>query len=696
MSSDFVKSLLDDLVIPRPLVGIILAFRRWLWLLVVLALVVLACSIVANISYYLFQIGQDQFQSVALTPGDRRIAIIQPASLLYSTKPYSLTLASTPALTQSVVLKLRHAEGIFIAPNESKVFTFTQDVYQSYQLQFSNNQGLLGPALLMFEQDLPTNATATIQLTKETYASSLWRKLFVINSLTDGIIPLLIPLMLLVLSSTIQREQRRARELVDQLKVDLASSKSNTELVPAFQKLKARLSYLPTEERRFLNSFLDLSAQQHFESLLTPSLWHTEHLGRAIAAHDKAVARKLLNLHDQHKLELDSEQLRRVTHLAMNTSPPVILPAASPEPDKQNKEFDPRAIEAEHDQPSKFCDLALPSNYQPDTVWAALERHELVVIVGAAGSGKTALLRRLLYCSQDSASEPTFPLYISTPRTAPSSHEMLTAASRAITESLLRCLYGQIDHWIYLPEPQQRQLIQLAYKWFRQDQPLDVLMHYVRQHDDELAARHLRELSTHIPLDPQALSRISPELAFAYVVDIINELNFRHLLICLDQAPSSITPSLLSRWIKDAMEQQAAQLSILVSIAYRADVTAIPAHVGADCYPIELRWSREHLGRLLDHRSYLHLPGTPSPFVVNSAREQLLDKVSVPRDFWPWWSALAAVRAGVDITPQHLASIAPYMDAARRQRDSQDTAWTMTDSQRAILAYTARRERIPE
>lgn len=683
LNSDSIKDMLGDTVMPQPIVRLILAFRRWLWLAVVLGLIVLACSIITNIGFYLFQIGQDLPQHATPLPATLPFTIVHPRQLLYSTEPHSVTLASKPEAAQPFTVRLRAVDGVLITPGQTLVFTFTTDVHQAYQFQLSNDLAVDERATLTFSHTVPGIDPVTVNMAKESYLASLWRNLFVIRSFSDGIIPVLIPVLLLILSSIIQKEQNRSRVMVDEFRAKLASMESDAALAVDFARLKDRLNYLPLAESQVVHDFRRLNPQQHLNRAIEDAKaiearpWRNAHLSRAIASNDKQVAQRLHKMDQDHDIQLTEEQRRWIRHIIhlIDTRPTIALDAYT----AGRSEFEPRAEQAEHDDMKNFSVAALPLAHQPEALWSALTVGQPIAIYGEAGSGKTALLLQLMHASQEAEQAIPFPLHIQIKQETSDPQELLPIIGKTMVEQVLICLSQNIEYWIYLPTKLQQELLSLSHLWKTQAH-LDALKKCLR--GDHKAETHFEDVYEGIQQNLVALKRTPLQQRLDWATSLIRELNFDKLLLCLDDASQAINPVRLSQGLRQL------QLPILLAVAYRAGIAAPTPDPKSPVYVVALQWTPEQLAQVLDHRTSTASKGSPFDEAV---KQRLLNEVHTPREFWPWWCALNALRDGdSDIGLEDWEQIAPYMEAARHERDAGlSSPWIMDDCVAALAKRSA-------
>lgn len=684
LNTDSIKDVLGDIVMPRPIVWLILALRRWLWLLVVLGMGMLGCSLVFNILFYIFQVGQVLPQHTKALPG---LTIVHPRKLLYSSEPYSVTLASNPASSQPFEVRLKAAEGALVTPSQTLVFTFTGDVHQTYQFQLSNDIAVNKQAILTFSHTVPgIDPNITVQIAKESYRSSLWRDVFVIRSFSDGIIPVIIPILLFILSTFIQKEQNCVRETVKEFRAKLASMELDAVVRAEFQQLKDRLYYLPQAESQELYTFMGLSPEEHLNQAIKASSdpnWRNQHLYRAIMSNNKQVAQRLYKMQREQAIQLTEEQRGRVTRIAhLTTARPALVFSHTT---SEHSMFEPAAIRAEYDDAQNFSVEALPVEHQPETLWSKLAAQP-VAIYGEAGSGKTALLVQLMHYSQEGEPEAPFPLRIVMTESLVDAHSLQLRVGQVLIEQALLCLCHNVNYWVYLPAESQRQLVQLAYIWDLQSR-LQALKTCLRE--DKRATTDFDDLETIGQRDFLASGYIPVQRRLEWAIKLIKELNFDRLLICFDDTPGEIDPLILRQHL------QQLQLPILLAVAYRADVAAPRQAANNALYRVALSWTAEQLKQVLDHRTMTASTGSPFPEEV---KQKLLQVVYTPRDFWPWWCVLTADQQnGYDIMPEEWEAIAPFMHAARQERDPQPLAfWTMDDCAAAIKRRKIHRERAPQ
>lgn len=643
------------------------------------------CVIIAiNIVYYFSDVWNDARPSSTRLSGTQIIATY-PSILLYSTKPYSITLSRNAGMQQAETILLARTKGLLVEPKQTSVFTFTNNTYQVYGLSIRNNFAEPGPGRLTFSVNESKAPPIEVEFPKEPWLSAIMRSKLVITSPAHGVITILLPLLLMAISLQRAKEQEFAKELFEQVEQDARSFTTDVVNEPAYQYLSARLGYISSKQRDFVQSLRTLTPGDMIKEIQNNTPWKQAYIGRILFSDDADAKRQLID-QDKRKYLLTSEQLkeaRKIQWEGFNRPLPTIKYEAGGK-FKRGAEF------AEQDDINYYLPEAFGCNITE--VYRQLNKQKIseqkdpattqaITIYGAEGSGKTGLLLTLMHGYESDRSAPPLPILVPCEHIAVQQSRQENIL-RAIGNRLLTIMRDQPKKWASLPSGTQQRLL----RYFQR---------YVSETDFDDFAQNI------------AKSQITMKRMFGLsdrgLLNVLKELDYAALLLCIDKATPAVDPLDLRMQLEDELG-----VAVPLAVAYQTAQPTSPPQPGIEV--VELKWSRDQLHGLLDYRS--HEEGLPPP-IYGEVEEKLLGQdggrdavIQVPRDLWPWWNALTDPRsdppADDEVTREQWNKIARYMDAAQQERLSQAqhvlagcNAWTMQDYERAIEQYVQERPATP-
>lgn len=695
--TDFIKSL----PLPRRSLRILsLISYVFLWSFLAILFFWMLMIVITNVRYYFLDHFRDDLTSESLLSDTNNatipITISQPNQIFDVSSPYTITLKSTDDLTQSVTLSISDTKNVLTEPKE---MIFTGGAYQIDRLMFKNNLGVQGNGKIILDHNFPNVGPVVIILPKENRIEALQRKFFIVNSLRDGIVPLIIPLIFVVFASMVQKgQQEKIRYLIEQFDREARSFKVH---ITAYDQLRYHLQHIPAPEAERINNINYFTPEQHIAHLVAGGASQEEHIGRVIASRNKDAVTELEKLGKQDKIKLWPTAGTRVREVLQRAekNPKFQAPQPLVAESKPGGRFERGTEKAEHDPVDNYNDNALPRPYSLPDLYKAIKPtpYPSLAIYGAAGSGKTALLRRLRYQIIEEG-DPFFPALVNM-RDARILNSHIVSRRRIkklilaqTTDLLCDIMRREPREWIDLPNDMQVYLFKDYLRYIPLER-VKAFVQQVEQADAEEGWQLRQRLAHHQSVQGyfwrawRRYGSLNP--ALRRTIDVVQQLGYTSILLCLDD----VLPRLNVAKVAEALAYQDLHMPLLVVAAY-ASSTTIPKHEDRKDV-VALVWSREEIAELLSYRADKKLG--------QDIIEVISGEAGVARDIWPWWQIFTSVQhekmasGEEDITAEERAKIVRCMKQARQRRSDihplrrwltgVQSGWTMRDCDEAIKMW---------
>ena len=647
--------------------------KLWLWVVTIVVLPWFVLGLISTaaylIMYYRFDVLNDQPQPFTVPGLSSVVEVVGPQQLLTEDTPYTLTLSSTPTITQPFTVTLVQKTGVTVEPRTSFSFAFLPRIYQTYQIPFRNSEEGGAPATFIF-----TDATTRheISIPKASLWALWWQKLFVFSSLTEGIVPLVVSIITVLLAVSVQRgEQWRARQLFATLRQTARSSESEATVQELCDKLEMHSTYLSDAQMQLVDNLIYLQPEELLDLVEKAEEWQDEYIGRILVSNNPQLAQRLLDLEKLGKLRLDHRQRSIVHNMLGWGTVEYLSPDPGPRPSEQ---FAPEAADAENDHIEYFCEDALLENDRPSWI-AADPQITTVALHGMVGSGKTATLNHLSLALAD---QPEPPLHVILPfEPSFSSPDVLVKqVLKHILDYLLKLMHKHPQKWLELNREQRLKVLGLYIHVLKVPvSRMEELAKAIAK-ENSVEGRQFRQLLKQVQRRDKWTSRRNAEYN-RFVTGTVQCLRYSALLICLD----NVEPELSVQTLRTILEA-AFPIPILLVLAYKG-ATSHQLNNGPQNYKaIHLEWGKNNpdgLAKVLDYRTNL---GRMRP-LSEEVRAELLKIVRVPRDFWPWWNLLTHPLIHrdpkQDITLTEWNQAVQVMQQVREKRSSHNGSWTMED-----------------
>lgn len=607
--------------------------RVWLWIVTFIVVPWFLLGAISTVGYFIlyswFNVLNDESQVLAVPELNNAVEVVGPRQLLTEDTPYTLTLSSTPSITQPLTMTLLRKTGVSVDPQPSFSFTFSPDSYRSYRIPFRRSGEDNEAAIFTFNKDdSATQQTIAIPIPKA-YAWLLWlHKTFVFTSLTEGIAPLIVSIVTVLLAVGVQRgEQWQTKQLFAKLRQAARSSEPQTKIEELYDKLDSRSAYLSDQQTQLVDNLINLPPRQLLDLIEHTKEWRVEYIGRILGTRSKWLAQRLLDLDEEGIIQLDLRQ-RSKAHNILGWSPahrPILDPGYKP-----GGFFEPEAERAEYDDPAHFCEEALLEEDRPSEL-ADNQHIRTFVVCGRPGAGKTALLKQL-HIAMMARIEPPLPIMLSFEPRLNDPSILVNRCLEQAADYLFKLMLHEPEKWIALSDTQRMAILNYAaHVLSLPASEIDKLAQQV--YDKDLSVgREFRTLWKEVRQNGQITARGQQQIQM--LVEIAQSLGYSALLVCLDDVDSTLHVRTLHTTLESTFN-----LPVLVVVAYKAGSPIPAADLSPNSQILDLTWDGHNthgLGKILDYRTQV---GASRP-LAEEVRAELLKIVQVPRDFWPWWNLL--------------------------------------------------------